>query len=151
MSTRLTDQDINNAQIMEVWVNGPEDANRLFICAGAAQLLPPLVPPLNRATPTGTTTFTFLIGPQMTRRQFVRAIASGAISRCPLQSTYEIHIASMDADFDDESGQVEVRVEFTMSQPSGSPQYIIAVAYNVSVLAQFPAVAAESMVPTATS
>ena len=157
MSTRLADQDINNPQIMEVWVNGPEEANRLFICSGAAQLLPPPAPPYSqRATPAGTTTFTLLIGPQLTRRQFVRATASGAISRCPLPSLYEINIASMDADFDDESGRVEVRLEFVMTPPAGNPPNVynsstIAIAYNISILAQFPATPAETMVSATSS
>jgi hypothetical protein len=134
MPVRLQDNMLNNPQVMDVWVNGPDDANRLFLCCGAAQL----------QANVGTTTFTFLIGPQLTRRQFIRAIASGAISRCNLGSTYDIHVTSMDADFDDESGQVEVRVELAISIPSAPiAGAFVNIAYSANILAQFPLVPME--------
>lgn len=58
---------------LELEVSGPTPANRLFILTGTAQLADFATPP-----PEGQKqeTFTLLVGPPLTRTQFVRAIAS---------------------------------------------------------------------------
>ncbi len=65
--------NIENPQQIEAVVNGPDGANRLFIVTGIA---PANVSIFNG---TRTDTFTFLIGPTLTRRQFVRAIATASL------------------------------------------------------------------------
>ena len=69
MSIHLESKDLINAQQMEVAVNGPDGATHLILCTGIADL--GLV---------SNETYAFFVGPQLSRRQFVRAIASGALS-----------------------------------------------------------------------
>src|SRR5688500_189033 len=69
MSIDLDRKDLINTQQMEVAVNGPDGATHLILCTGVADL--------------GTVSherYTFLVGPPISRRQFVGAIASGALS-----------------------------------------------------------------------
>lgn len=69
MSTHLERTDLINTQQMEVAVNGPDGTTHLILCAGVADL-----------GWVSHETFTFLVGPQISRRQFVAAIASGALA-----------------------------------------------------------------------
>ena len=69
MSIHLESKDLINTQQMEVAVNGPDGATHLILCTGVANL--GLI---------HHETYTFLVGPQISRRQFVGAIASGALS-----------------------------------------------------------------------
>lgn len=111
MAQDITDQ-LLNAQQMEVAVAGPDDANRLFICSGEAVVLTggDLPQQLN-------TTFTFLVGPALGRRQFVRATATAGLTGVMLNfsefaaGSLQCGVSSVDADFDDEAGRVQVRVE----------------------------------------
>src|SRR6266536_5903951 len=69
MSIQLEKKDLINLQQMEVAVNGPDGATHLILCTGIANL-----------GSYSHETFTFLVGPQISRRQFVGAIVSGALS-----------------------------------------------------------------------
>ncbi len=70
MSIHLERKDLINAQQMEVAVKGPDGATHLILCTGIACLD-------SRAHEI----YTFFVGPQLSRRQFVGAIASAALSR----------------------------------------------------------------------
>jgi hypothetical protein len=131
MSIRLESRDLINAQQMEVAVNGPDGATHLILCTGVANI--------------GTfshETYTFLVGPQLSRRQFVGVIASGALSTMQGQNPTEANAAverganliSIDANFDDESGQVKVSTEVLC----GITMTKLAISYNVSILAELP-------------
>jgi len=134
MSIHLEKKDLLNAQQMEVAVNGPDGATHLILCTGVAELSP-----ANRET------HTFLVGPQLSRRQFVGAIASGALSRIQAydkSSTEDVtdvemeaSLVSIDANFDDESGQVKVSAHVS----SSTVMTKLAISYNVSILAELPA------------
>jgi hypothetical protein len=101
LPTHLESKDLIKAQQMEVAVNGPDGATHLILCIGVADL--------GRSSHE---IYTFLVGPQLSRRQFVGAIASGAIStiQCtkPMVSAaglkLEVNIVLVTAYFDDESG-----------------------------------------------
>ena len=133
MSIHLEKKDLINAQQMEVAVNGPDGATHLILCTGVANL-----------GPVSHETYTFLVGPQISRRQFVAAIASGALST--IQS-YDRNasidngvvergadLVLIDAYFDDESGQVKVSAEVSSSIMITK----LAISYNVSILAELP-------------
>src|ERR1043166_9240303 len=101
-------------QVLEAVVAGPDEANRLFTVTGAANA--------NIFVSGGqqqqVQTWTFLVGPVFTRRQFYRAIAAASVSSQSLNvqtapGNFQIQINSVEADWDDESGRVEVRVELT--------------------------------------
>jgi hypothetical protein len=133
MSIHLQYEDLINAQEMEVAVNGPDGATHLILCTGVANL-----------GSVSHETYTFLVGPQFSRRQFVGAIASGALSTI---QGYEKHptedydhvelnanLVLIDANYDDESGQVKVRAEVSSSMILTK----LAISYNVSILAELP-------------
>ena len=119
---------VTNAQQMEVAVNGPDGATHLILCTGIVEL---------GAVTRGS--YTFLVGPPLSRRQFVSAIASGALaasacSRNPDEAGIQTHLVSVLADFDPESGQVKVSLELCPD----SPRMELAISYNVSILAELP-------------
>lgn len=131
MSIHLESKNLINAQQMEVAVNGPDGATHLILCSGVASL-----------GSTSHETYTFLVGPQFSRRQFVGAMASGALSRI---QTYEIkttgdnsdveleaNLISIDANYDDEFQQVKVRAEVSTSIAMTK----LGISYNVSILAE---------------
>jgi len=132
MSIHLNRKDLINIQQMEVAVNGPDGATHLILCTGVADL-----------GPISHETYTFLVGPQLSRRQFVGAIASGALSAIQAydksstgDNTYAAEVAanlvSIDADYDDESSQVKVRAEVVSNMIITK----LAISYNVSILAE---------------
>ena len=118
---------------MQVAVNGPDGANHLILCTGTADL--------------GSVShefYTFLVGPQISRRQFVGVIASGALSSIQAHEKNTAgdnvdlelvaNLVLIDADYDDESGQVKVRAEVSSSIAMTK----LAISYNVSILAELP-------------
>jgi hypothetical protein len=131
MSIHLERKDLINVQQMEVEVNGPDGANHLIICTGMASL-----------DPLCHETYTFLVGPQISRRQFVGAVASGALSTvqgCKKDSVgdgtdieLEAGLVFINADYDDESGHVKVTAN--VSSSTGITK--VAISYNVSLLAE---------------
>jgi|SRR5215207_9595887 len=133
VSIHLERKDLINTQQIEVAVNGPDGATHLILCAGVADL-----------GSVSHETYTFLVGPLISRRQFVGAIASGALStirgydRNPTVDNaiveWGAHLVLIDANYDDESGQVKVRVEISSSMAMTK----LAISYNVSILAELP-------------
>lgn len=133
MSIHLERKDLINAQQMEVEVNGPDGATHLILCTGLAN-----VGSISHET------YTFLVGPQISRRQFVGAIASGALStiqgydRNPATDNNDVELGAnlilIDANYDDESGQVKVSAEVSSSIILTK----LAISYNVSILAELP-------------
>ena|SRR5215467_6151317 len=124
-------------QVVEAVVAGPDGANRLYTVTGAAGIA------INvSAGQTQTQTWTSLVGPTFTRGQFYRAIGTASVSSqsAILQTTsgnFVLVISSVEADLDDESGRVEVRVEVYLSSSTGGPQLSVnQVRYWVTVLAQ---------------
>ena len=100
--TDITQQDI------EVWVNGPDKANRMFIINGIARH------GLSAAGIGGAgqrqkETFSVLVGPVLTNAQFIRAVATATPNGIEIQgreaNTLEAWVVhEVDADFHDESG-----------------------------------------------
>jgi hypothetical protein len=133
LSTYLEIKDLINAQQMEVAVNGPDGATHLILCTGIANL-----GSFNHET------FTFLVGPPLSRRQFVGAIASGALSTIQIHEKdsiddhadveLETNLLSIDASYDDEHGQVKVIAKVS----SSISMMKLAISYNVSILAELP-------------
>ena len=122
-------------QVIEAVVAGPDGANRLFTITGAADLC-------IRATrhQGATETWTFLVGPILTRLQFHRAIATASVASqivsvqtAPREFTVNVH--SVEADWDDEDQRVKVRVEIGVHS-NGATVEITQVRYWVAILAQ---------------
>jgi hypothetical protein len=107
-------------QVLEAGIAGPEEANRLFSITGAAS-----VGIFVSAVQQKTETWTFLVRPALTRGQFYRAIGAASVSsqNVNLQTApanFQIRIDSVEADWADESGRVEVRVEVFLSANGGA-------------------------------
>ena len=133
MSIELEDKSLINTQQMEVAVNGPDGATHLILCTGMADL-----------GSVSHETYTFLVGPQISRRQFVGAIASGALSTIrvceqnSISDKAQIELAAnlvlIEANYDEESAQVKVRAEVVSCIAKSK----LAISYNVSILAEMP-------------
>jgi len=133
MSIHLERKDLINAQQMEVAVNGPDGATHLILCTGMANL-----------GSANHETYTFWVGPQLSRRQFVGVIASGALSRIQayeknsaggiVDAELEANLISIDANYDDEAGQVKVRAEVSSSKAMMK----LSISYYVGILAELP-------------
>lgn len=115
MPVRIASNQIQNPQQIEAVVAGPDDANRLFVIDGqfdgavsAFAQGPGFV--------TQKETFSVLVGPALTRKQFCGTIATASLAKTNLSisttpASYGWQISNVDADWDDESGQVELRIE----------------------------------------
>ena len=124
-------------QVLEAVVAGPDGANRLYTVTGAAGVA------INvSGGQQQTQTWTFLVGSTFTRGQFYRAIGTASVSSqsAILQTTsgsFVLAVSSVEADWDDESGRVEVRVEVYLSSSTGGPRLgINQLRYWVTILAQ---------------
>ena len=134
----------SNAQEIQVSVSGPEDANRLILCSGDANVF------VQATNDEVNTSWSFLVGPILQRRQFLRAIISSGLTKFGIGAVQAdgalnvgAHwtIVSADADWDDESGQVEVRVEINVNTQGSSSTvnaYTNGISYHVSILAALP-------------
>ena len=135
---------VQHLQQMDVLVAGPDDANHLFIIDGQfdASLA---IGSQGTNFATAKETFSVLIGPKLANRQFVRAIGTASIVKTQITNIVPgglaaWNIVDVDADWDDESGQVELRIEAQVNC-SGSNQIasINSFAFHVTVLAALPA------------
>ena len=123
-------------QVLEAVVSGPDRANRLFICTGIANVQMSL----GRNQEQITETWTFFVGPNLTRTQFYRAIGTASVSFQTMDilgapAGFTVQIVSIEADWDDESERVEVRVEVLLSSSLTSIN-ITQLRYWVTILAQ---------------
>ena len=133
MSIQLDAKDLINSQQMEVAVNGPDGATHLILCTGVADL-----------GSVSNETYAFFVGPQLSRRQFVGVIASGALSKIQVydrnstennaEARVEANLVSIDANYDDKAGQVKVRADVSSSKMITR----LGISYNVSILAELP-------------
>ena len=123
-------------QVLEAVVTGPDGANRLFTCTGIANVQMSLT----RTQEETTETWTFLVGPTLPRPQFHRAIGTASVSLQTVDiqgapAGFTVHIVSVEADWDDESERVEVRVEVLLSSDMIGVN-INQLRYWVTILAQ---------------
>ncbi len=130
---------LEDPQQIEVFVSGPEDANRLYLCTGMA---PVGLTAYNN--PSGSKqNFVFRIGPTLTRQQMVRATASVGYATTIIYeydgpSMFAFGLENVEADWDDEAQQVEVRFDvFATSQILNAT--VAKVSYQVTILAALPA------------
>jgi len=135
---------IENLQQLDVLVAGPDDANHLFVIDGQFDTSLAIASQGTHFAE-AKETFSVLIGPKLANRQFVRAIATASIVKTQIANISPGGIATwdivdIDADWDDESGQVELRIE-TRVGCVGSNQVasINGFAFHVTILAALPA------------
>jgi hypothetical protein len=127
----LNENDLSNTQQMEVSVNGPDGATHLILCTGIATL-----------RPGSHAAYTFLVGPRLSRRQFVAAIAWGALSSiqtcnswnagATINTDTDAGLLSIVAEYDEAAGQAKIRTDVT----PGSSHVELTISYHVSILAE---------------
>ena len=130
-------------QVLEAVVAGPDEANRLFTITGAANVGISVSENQQK-----TETWTFLVGPTFRRGQFYRAIGAALVSSqlvyvnppppmgTGCTGSFQVQINSVEADWDDESGRVEVRVEVLLGAGQSTSVTINQLRYWVTILAQ---------------
>ncbi len=136
--------NISNKQSFEVIIQDVDGANRMIVCTGKLNVF--LNATDNTASGNGVTkkeTFTALIDPQLEAGQFKRALAMASLAGInyfdndPTQrdgARWEIEDAQ--ADFDDESGQVELRVSLMVNPRGiGSSAGIQSISFQVTTIA----------------
>jgi hypothetical protein len=142
MSVTLLAGNLQNHQEMEVKVSGPDGANRLFVIDGRAIA--------NLAAGPGNQnqheTFKFLVGPQLAQGQFYRATAVAALADISMngqappagtQFNCRWSVDTADADWDDESGKIQVEVEVSLVDTLPNSWLTIGgFDYHISVLAK---------------
>jgi hypothetical protein len=144
MAIKISPDKIQNLQRIEAVVAGPDEANRLLIIDGQFDSVISAVSQTDDAL--RKEIFSVLVGPVFTRKQFVNATATASIVNTSLEvnvSPFAANwqITDADADWDDESGQVELRIEATV-EISGGQNNKIAIsgfAFHVTILAALPA------------
>jgi len=139
MAVKILPNQIENIQQLEAVVAGPDDADRLFIIDG--QFLYNVNAYSSGQAFVSKETFTVLVGPVFTRRQFVRANVTASFTQTVLnintlpQST-AWQMLGVDADWDDESGQVELRIEAQVNVFGSQNQAsILGFGFHVTILA----------------
>jgi hypothetical protein len=132
--------NVTNLQELEAHVSGPGPANRMFVVSGigAVQLV------------AGATagqvaeeqeTFTLLVGPTLTSGQFVKALATASPSALVVYpyatdpgASGQWRVTNVDADFDDESGRTELRIEAAV-RVRGAGVELPGIAFQATILA----------------
>jgi hypothetical protein len=126
---------LKNEQRMEVIVNGPGAANRLFIYTGTAVFDPPYK---GTGSSWKTDTASFDVG-KFTVGQFINGIAwasLGKISNDGTASNAGWGVENADADWDEESSKVKVTVDVSVRDSDG---FIETFGFQVTVLANMNA------------
>jgi hypothetical protein len=139
-----------NEQVIEAVISGPDTANRLYTCTGQAELN---MQAQASAQPVPET-WTFLVGPQLQLPQrFIRATASVSVAGYEVSSgpqaggafdpnmpnipsSHSLDIKSVEADWDDDSGKTELRVEVAIGTGSGGFFKLAKIGFTATVLAE---------------
>src|SRR5262245_7315435 len=135
---------IQNLQQLDVLVSGPDDANHLFVIDGQFDVSL-AIGSQGTNFAVAKETFSVLVGPKLANRQFVRAIATASIVKTQITNVAPgglatWNIVDTDEDWDDESGQVELRIEAQVScVGSNQSESSNGCAFHITILAALPA------------
>ena len=139
MSIAVPTNQIINLQQIEATVSGPDGANRLYIVTGQIPMDCQIITPQNSWKDE---TYTTLIGPVFSRREFIRATCSAALSGTtfwpqPAVQQVSWKITDSNAVWDDDAGQVKLIVGVNLSfvGTNGSAA-LNSVSFNAAILAE---------------
>jgi len=129
-----------NEQVSEAVVSGPGAGNRLFTCTGEVRPFMQVFAGSGQQVEKAET-WTFLVGPALPQ-QFLRATASVSLAGYGIFVTdpntwHNLTFESVEADWDDESGRTEVRVEVRIVG-AGISFTLSKIGFSVTVLAELP-------------
>jgi hypothetical protein len=124
---------ISSEQTTQVGVNGPNDVANMHVVTGIAN------GQLNAFAPSGNfvsqqATFAAHVGPQLTAAQFRKAIASAAFTSLTLSGTgtfTQWAVTDVDADFDDDTGRIELTFDLQVMVQAGATSSVSAVIASV--------------------
>jgi hypothetical protein len=141
MAISIPASQIQNPQVIEAAVAGPDGANRLFTVTGQFDIQFNVFSQGAGQTQQNET-FKVLIGPVLGRQEFFRAIGTASLAKTnvfvqsPPPANFGWSITGIDADWDDESGQVELRVEVSViASGLNNRAGIVGLAFQVTILA----------------
>lgn len=127
-------------QEIEAAVSGPDGANRLFTCTGQAEIKLYLDPEKSTVE-----VWTFFVGPRLSRREFHRAAATSFVTADgrkvtdpAVTSWHNVAIDSVEADWDDETGRTEMRVEIRAEAGPGVFLSVTRLGFSAYVLGELP-------------
>jgi hypothetical protein len=130
---------------MQVGVNGPDGANTLIITTGIANCgLTASNQNVGGTSSTQQGSFTALIDPKLGVGQFRRALATGSLASVKYLDTQpagqqvemDFEVISVEADFNDESGQVELRFDVRASSAGlNNIATVASISFQVTTLA----------------
>jgi hypothetical protein len=133
---------VENLQQLEVGVAGPGAATRMFLVSGAAKIALQTTGAGDFETKQS---YTVLAGPTLSSAEFVKALATASPAEISmgmgdppfLAATWGVDF--VDADFDDESGRTQLRIDVTL-YPRGAGTYLgmQRIAFQVTILATAP-------------
>jgi len=126
MATKIQSDQIQNLQQLDAVVAGPNDAKQLFVIDGQSHSDLD-VSSQDNITLSNNEIFAALLGLGLKNEQFVWAIATALFTKTtvdypgrapaqPAATGAACKIVAVDADCDDESGQVEVRIEAQVTE-----------------------------------
>lgn len=121
---------VTSQQTLQIGVNGPGDVTSMYVITGIAQISLGAFAQPNQFQ-TQQATFSAHIGPQLSAAQFRRAIASASIASVSLsgQGAFDAwSLSSVEADFDDDAGSVQLEFDASVSVSSGATSAGVATA-----------------------
>ena len=138
MATRIQTASVQNLQQLEAVMTGPDGANRLFTVCG--QFITNVQAFSSGPNVQQIETFTVLVGQYLpgnnSSGRSARLQSQGKLHVCKsFRESFSWNIVSSDADWDDESGQVELRIEVHVScNGNNNAATINALAFQVTIL-----------------
>lgn len=115
---------INSEQTIEVGVNGPGDVTRMHVVNGIAQCYMNVSSPAGGSWVTNQETFEALVGPTFTTADFRRAVATASLTSLRSDggdaAFAQWEVTGVDADFDDDSGRVQLQFDLRVRVDAGS-------------------------------
>ena len=132
---RIDPSQLVNPQEIRATVTGPGTANTLVILDGQFTV------PANQLASSWRETYLLTIGPVFSLQQFVKASANAQVVSWRIlqhhaqENIFHVYVANVDADWDDESGNVELTVEAGANAAAGAVGQILAISYHITVLA----------------
>ena len=139
MPVQVPSTQIQNLQQIEAVVAGPDDANRLFVIDGQFDMQ--LYTSSQGPGVSQKEIFSVLLGPVLTHKQFVSATATASLAKTNFDinatpATVSWQISNVDADWDDESGQVDLRIEaVAICSGQNNVSIISGFGFHVTILA----------------
>jgi hypothetical protein len=125
-------EGIANEQQLEVGVDGPDGANRMFVIGGTAAFT--LTPGAGKDTVSDT--LRFPVGPALAPGQFIHAIATASLASIAnggLANNAQWAVDSVGADLDDEAGRVVIAADLVVGDTDG---YLQRIGFQATILAR---------------